>query len=228
MITIKNLTKIYNKSSSDIPALHNVSLEIGDGEMIAIMGASGSGKTTLLNIIGCLDNWSEGDYLFDETNVGTLNNNQRDKFRRQHFGFIFQQFALLKDYTVRENVELPLRAINMPKKKRYEAVTELLAKVGMEQYAKQIPAKLSGGQQQRCAIARALITEAPVILADEPTGSLDSKTGQEIIDLLIELNRLGKTIIVVTHDEKIAAQMPRTIYLKDGQIVDTPAFSISQ
>lgn len=223
MITIKNLTKIYNKNCSDIPALQNVSLEINNGEMIAIMGASGCGKTTLLNMIGCLDNWNQGDYYYDETNVGQLNNNMRDKFRRQHFGFVFQQFALLKDYTVRENVELPLRAINMQKRKRYEAVMELLAKVGMEQYANKIPAKLSGGQQQRCAIARALITEAPVILADEPTGSLDSKTGQEIIDLLIELNRLGKSIVIVTHDEKIARQMPRTIYLTDGHIVDAPA-----
>ena len=143
-----------------------------------------------------------------------------DKFRRQNFGFIFQQFALLKDYTVRENVELPLRAVNMPKKKRNEVIVDMLRKVGMEQYVDKIPAKLSGGQQQRCAIARALVTEASVILADEPTGALDSKTGQEIMDLLIQLNRSGKTIIIVTHDEKIAKQASRTIYLKDGKIVN--------
>lgn len=222
MITIKNLTKIYNKNSNDIPALQNISLEIKDGEMVAVMGASGSGKTTLLNIIGCLDSWTQGDYLFNGTDVGKLNNDKRDKFRRQNFGFIFQQFALLKDYTVRENVELPLRAINMPKKKRSEIVMDMLTKVGMEQYIDKIPAKLSGGQQQRCAIARALVTEASVILADEPTGALDSKTGLEIMELLIQLNRSGKTIIIVTHDEKISKQASRTIYLKDGNIVDAP------
>lgn len=220
MITINNLTKIYDKSSNDIPALQNISLEIKDGEMIAIMGASGSGKTTLLNIIGCMDSWNNGDYFFNGTNVGLLKGDKLDKFRRQNFGFIFQQFALLKDYTVRENVELPLRAINMPKKKRHAIVMEMLAKVCMEQYADKIPAKLSGGQQQRCAIARALVTEASVILADEPTGALDSKTGQEIIELLIQLNHSGKTIIIVTHDEKIAKQTSRTICLKDGTIVN--------
>ena len=219
MISIKNITKIYNKNSNDIPALQDVSLEINDGEMVAIMGASGSGKTTLLNILGCMDSWDEGNYLFDGTDVGKLKGYQLDKFRRQQFGFIFQQFALLKDYTVRENVELPLRALNMSKKKRYEIIMDMLGKVGMEQYADKIPAKLSGGQQQRCAIARALVTEASVILADEPTGALDSKTGKEIIDLLIQLNRSGKTVVIVTHDEKIAKQTSRMIYLKDGKIV---------
>lgn len=220
MISIQNITKIYNRNSSDLPALQNVSLEILDGEMVAIMGASGSGKTTLLNIIGCMDGWNEGSYLFNGTDVGKLKNAGLDRFRRQNFGFIFQQFALLKDYTVRENVELPLRAVHMPKKKRLEIVTDMLKKVGMEQYADKIPAKLSGGQQQRCAIARALVTEAPVILADEPTGALDSATGQEIIDLLIRLNRSGKTVIIVTHDEKVAAQASRVIYLKDGKVVE--------
>lgn len=220
MISIKNITKTYQKSSDAFPALQEISLEIRDGEMVAVMGASGSGKTTLLNIIGCMDGWDAGEYLFDDTNVGKLNNTGLDRFRRQHFGFVFQQFALLKDYTVRENVELPLRAVNMPKKKRYEIVTDMLKKVGMEEYVNQIPTKLSGGQQQRCAIARALVTEASVILADEPTGALDSKTGQEIMDLLTELNRSGKTVVIVTHDEKIAKQASRTIYLKDGKIVD--------
>lgn len=218
MISINKITKIYNKDSNDIPALQDVSIEINDGEMVAIMGASGSGKTTLLNIIGCMDGWDQGEYIFNGTSVGTLKNGTLDKFRRQNFGFIFQQFALLKDYTVRENVELPLRAVNMPRKKRNGIVMDMLEKVGMEQYVDKIPTKLSGGQQQRCAIARALVTEASVILADEPTGALDSKTGQEIIDLLIQLNRSGKTVIIVTHDEKIAKQASRIIYLKDGKI----------
>lgn len=218
MISMNKITKIYNKDSNDIPALQDVSIEINDGEMVAIMGASGSGKTTLLNIIGCMDGWNQGEYIFNETNVGKLKNDKLDKFRRQNFSFIFQQFALLKDYTVRENVELPLRAVNMPRKKRNEIVMDMLEKVGMEQYVDKIPTKLSGGQQQRCAIARALVTEASVILADEPTGALDSKTGQEIMDLLIQLNRFGKTVIIVTHDEKIAKQASRIIYLKDGKI----------
>lgn len=220
MVSIKNITKIYHKNSNGVPALQGVSLEINEGEMVAIMGASGSGKTTLLNIIGCMDGWNQGDYYFHGTNVGQLKNNRLDQFRRQNFGFVFQQFALLKDYTVRENVELPLRAVNVPKKKRHEAVADILKSVGMEQYGDKIPINLSGGQQQRCAIARALVTEAPVILADEPTGALDSRTGREIIDLLIQLNQSGKTIIIVTHDEKIAKRASRTIYLKDGKIVD--------
>lgn len=218
MISIKNITKTYNKNINNIPALQNVSLEINDGEMTAIMGASGSGKTTLLNIIGCMDGWDQGDYIFNGTDVGKLKNDRLDKFRRQNFGFVFQQFALLKDYTVKENVELPLRAVNMPRRKRKEIVVDILEKVGMGQYADKIPAKLSGGQQQRCAIARALVTNASVILADEPTGALDSKTGQEVMDLLIQMNRSGKTIIIVTHDEKIARQASKTIYLKDGKV----------
>ena len=220
MILLENIVKIYNKTN-EIPALQDVSLEVGEGEMIAIMGASGSGKTTLLNIIGCMDKCNQGNYLFRGINVTALNSGQRDKFRRQNFGFVFQQFALLKDYTVKENVELPLRAVNMPRKKRNELVTNILKVVGMEQYLDKIPTKLSGGQQQRCAIARALVTDAPVILADEPTGSLDSKTGQDIMELFVRLNHNGKTIIIVTHDEKIAKQASRIIYLKDGRIVNS-------
>ena len=219
MIALKNITKIYNEKINDIPALQNVSLKIEDGELVAIMGASGSGKSTLLNIIGCMDKWNQGEYWLNETNVGTLKDGRLDSFRRQNFGFVFQQFALLKDYTVRENVELPLRAVNMPKKKRKDVVMDMLTKVGIEQYADQIPVKLSGGQQQRCAIARALVTQAPVILADEPTGALDRTNGQEIMNLLIQLNQSGKTVIIVTHDEKIARQAKKIIYLEDGMIV---------
>ena len=218
MIILKNITKIYNKNSNDIPALQNISLEIQDGEMVSVMGASGSGKTTLLNIIGCMDNWDKGEYFLNGKNVGAFKNGKLDRFRRENFGFIFQQFALLKDYTVRENVELPLRAVGIPKKKRTEIVMEMLAKVGMVQYADKIPSKLSGGQQQRCAIARALVTEAPIILADEPTGALDSKTGGEIMEMLTRLNCLGKTIVIVTHDESIAKQTTRIIYLRDGML----------
>lgn len=216
MIQLTNIKKTYNKES--MPALQEVSLTIEKGEAIAIMGASGSGKTTLLNILGCMDTMDEGEYLYGEEKVHKLRGKKMDEFRKNNIGFVFQQFALLKDYTVLENVELPLRAMKVNRKKRKEIVMEWLKKVGMEQYADKYPTNLSGGQQQRCAIARALVSGAPVILADEPTGALDSKTGQEIIDLLLELKSLGKTVIIVTHDEKIANQTERIIRLEDGQV----------
>lgn len=216
MIRLINIKKTYNKNN--MPALQEVTLTIKKGEVVAIMGTSGSGKTTLLNIIGCMDTMDEGEYFYDEEEIHSLRGRKLDEFRKKNIGFVFQQFALLKDYTVLENVELPLRAMKMNKKKRKEIVMEWLKKVGMEQYADKLPPKLSGGQQQRCAIARALVSGAPVILADEPTGALDSKTGQEIIDLLLKLKSMGKTVILVTHDEKIANQTERIIRLEDGRI----------
>lgn len=219
MITLNQITKIYNKTENSVPALDGVSLSIMEGEAIAIMGPSGSGKTTLLNIIGCMDEPDQGKYMFDEMEINTLTKSKADLFRKKTIGFVFQQFALLKDYTVMENVEIPLIAMNVRKKKRREICHEWLSKMGMEEYEKKYPTKLSGGQQQRCAIARALVNGAPIILADEPTGALDQKNGQEIINLLLELNREGKTIIVVTHDEKVAERMNRVIYLSDGKII---------
>lgn len=219
MITLNQITKIYNKTENSVPALDGVSLSIMEGEAIAIMGPSGSGKTTLLNIIGCMDEPDQGKYMFDEMEISTLTKSKADLFRKKTIGFVFQQFALLKDYTVMENVEIPLIAMNVRKKKRREICHEWLSKMGMEEYEKKYPTKLSGGQQQRCAIARALVNGAPIILADEPTGALDQKNGQEIIKLLLELNREGKTIIVVTHDEKVAERMNRVIYLSDGKII---------
>lgn len=217
MIRLNNIKKMYNKNN--MPALQDVSLTIEKGEAVAVMGASGSGKTTLLNIIGCMDTMDEGNYFYGEEKIHMLRGRALDEFRKKNIGFVFQQFALLKDYTVLENVELPLRAMRVNKNKRKEIAMEWLKKVGMEQYADKYPTRLSGGQQQRCAIARALVSEAPVILADEPTGALDSKTGQEIIDLLLELKSLGRTVILVTHDEKIAKQAERIIQLEDGRIV---------
>ena len=219
MIKLNQITKIYNKTENSVPALDGVSLSIMEGEAIAIMGPSGSGKTTLLNIIGCMDEPDQGKYMFDEMEINTLTKSKADLFRKKTIGFVFQQFALLKDYTVMENVEIPLIAMNVRKKKRREICHEWLSKMGMEEYEKKYPTKLSGGQQQRCAIARALVNGAPIILADEPTGALDQKNGQEIIKLLLELNREGKTIIVVTHDEKVAERMNRVIYLSDGKII---------
>jgi len=218
MIELKDVTKIYNKKERQTAALDAASLKIEKGEMVAVMGASGSGKTTLLNMIGCMDVMDEGEYWFEDVAVHKLRGRSLDRFRREHIGFVFQQFALLMDYTVLENVEIPLRAVNMVKKKRREVALEWLCKVGMEAYADKYPTKLSGGQQQRCAIARALVSGTPVILADEPTGALDSKTGQEIIGLLKELNEMGKTVIIVTHDERVAVQCGRVIRIMDGKI----------
>lgn len=220
MIELKNVSRVYNKKENQTAALDGVSLKIEEGEMVAVTGVSGSGKTTLLNMIGCMDVMDEGEYWYDEIAVHKLRGRNLDIFRREHIGFVFQQFALLMDYTVLENVEIPLRAVNMGKKKRKEQAMEWLRKVGMEEYANKYPTKLSGGQQQRCAIARALVSGAPVVLADEPTGALDSKTGQEIISLLKELNEIGKTVIVVTHDEKVANRCGRVIQIVDGKVGD--------
>lgn len=219
MIILKDVTKIYNKKENTVPALDGISLSIQEGEAVAIMGPSGSGKTTLLNIIGCMDEADSGEYLYGDLAVSTLSKSKADVFRKKTIGFVFQQFALLKDYTVLENVEIPLRAMNIGKKKRKEICMSWLSRMGMAEYAKQFPTKLSGGQQQRCAIARALVTGAPIVLADEPTGALDQKTGQEIIELLLGLNQEGKTVIVVTHDEKVAERMQRIVRLSDGKIV---------
>ena len=221
MIQLTDICKIYKNSENNLPALDHVSLNVEKGEMVAIMGPSGSGKTTLLNMIGCMDRMDSGTYEYDGKAVHLLKGRALDDFRRDHIAFIFQNFAILKDYTVFENVELPLRAIGMPAKKRREQVMGILEKVGLADYAKKLPTKLSGGQQQRCAIARALVGHASLILADEPTGALDTATGQEIMNLLLELKQEGITIIIVTHDPKIAAQADRTVYIRDGKIMQS-------
>ena len=221
MIKLTNITKKYKNGTNELVALNNVSLQIEDGDFIAIMGASGSGKTTLLNIVGCMDIATDGEYFYGDMPVHSLKQNKRDEFRKNHIGFVFQNFALLKDYTVKENIEIPLRAKGYGKKKRDIMVKEILEKVGLSEYEKSLPTKISGGQQQRVAIARALVSGASVILADEPTGALDSATGQEIMELLKEINRdSGKTILLVTHDEKIASQANHIIRLEDGKIVE--------
>ena len=221
MIKLTNITKKYKNGTNELVALNNVSLQIEDGDFIAIMGASGSGKTTLLNIVGCMDTATDGEYFYGDMPVHSLKQNKRDEFRKNHIGFVFQNFALLKDYTVKENIEIPLRAKGYGKKKRDIMVKEILEKVGLSEYEKSLPTKISGGQQQRVAIARELVSGASVILADEPTGALDSATGQEIMELLKEINRdSGKTILLVTHDEKIASQANHIIRLEDGKIVE--------
>lgn len=219
MILLNEITKIYRNGDNEQLALKDINIEIQQGDLVAVMGASGSGKTTLLNILGCMDCATKGEYLFNNQMISDLSPGKADLFRREHIGFVFQNFALLKDYTLRENVELPLRAKNIPKKKRHELANDILERVGLADYIKSFPTKISGGQQQRCAIARALVTGVDVILADEPTGALDSKTGQEIINLLKEINNEGKTVVIVTHDEKIALQTNRIIRLEDGRII---------
>lgn len=218
MIILKNINKTYGSGENATHALRDVSLEIAEGEMIAIMGTSGSGKSTLLNILGCMDQFDSGEYLYRDMEVHKLSNHQLHQFRKAHVGFVFQHFALMNQYTVYENVELPLSIQNIPKKERKERVYEALTRMGIRELARKMPAKISGGQQQRCAIARALASGNELILADEPTGALDINTGNEIMNILEDLNKQGKTIVIVTHDPEIAARTQRVLHMEDGKI----------
>lgn len=218
MITLKNINKTYGNGENATHALRDVSLEIAEGEMIAIMGTSGSGKSTLLNILGCMDQFDSGEYLYRDMEVHKLSNQQQHQFRKAHVGFVFQHFALMNQYTVYENVELPLSIQNIPKKERKEKVYEALTWMGIRDLARKMPAKISGGQQQRCAIARALASGNELILADEPTGALDINTGNEIMNILEDLNKQGKTIVIVTHNPEIAARTQRVLHMEDGKI----------
>ena len=215
MIKLTNLTKEYKKPHKVI--LNKVSLTIDDNEFVAIMGKSGAGKSTLLNILGCIDHASSGEYLYDDTIVSDLSNKETHLFRKKHFSYVFQNFELIPQYTVYENVELPLLARNISNKK--EKVLKALEDVGILEHKRKKINKLSGGEQQRCAIARAIVAETDVILADEPTGSLDEQTSSEIMALLKKLHKQGKTIIIVTHDVDIANQCERCITIKDGKII---------
>lgn len=216
MIKLENIEKIYNANGVTTNALKGVSLEINRGEFLAVVGASGSGKSTLLNIIGCMDTATSGSYIYDGVEITKLNKKEFEKFRKEHVSFVFQQFALLNDYTVYENVELPLRVKNISRRHRRRLINDTLDKLGIADLEKKYPTQISGGQQQRCAIARAILAGGDLILADEPTGALDAVTGQEIVDLLKELNQDGKTVIIVTHDRKIAEQTERIIQIADG------------
>ena len=220
MIRLENISKIYDAKIDTTKALDNVSLQINDGELVAIMGPSGSGKSTLLNIIGCMDTATEGKYYVDDVEVSLLKKSQRDSFRKKNIGFVFQHFALMDYYTAYENIELPLIANNVRKSERKKIVQQQLEHLGITSQRNKLPKKMSGGQQQRVAIARALVTNVDLILADEPTGALDQKTGQEVLALLKEINSTGKTVIIVTHDEKIAADCNRVIMIQDGRIWD--------
>ena len=214
-----NLQRTFTTEEVRTIALNGVNLEINDGEFVAIMGPSGCGKSTLLNILGLLDAPTDGEYLLGGQDVSHLSEPQRDQLRKGLIGFVFQSFNLIDDLSVEENIELPLLYMRMPKAERRQRVQEAMQRMDISHRAKHFPRQLSGGQQQRVAIARAVVAGPKLILADEPTGNLDSKNGKEVMDLLKELNAEGTTIVMVTHSQKDAAQAQRTIDLFDGQIV---------
>lgn len=218
LIKLEKINKTYGKGETKAPALRNINLSIKKGEFVAIMGASGSGKTTLLNIIGLLDRADTGSYNLNDIHINKLKDRQLAAMRRRSIGFVFQNFNLLGRFNARGNVELPMAYNHLKRKERRERSTQLLKLVGLSNRMKHRPGQLSGGQLQRVAIARALANHPALILADEPTGNLDSKTGAIIINILKKLNQRGNTIIVVTHDPVIAARASRRIELKDGQV----------
>lgn len=220
MIKIENLKKVFHTEEVDTIALNGVNLEVSEGEFVAIMGPSGCGKSTLLNILGLLDNPTEGTYHLAGQEVGHLKENQRTDVRKGNIGFVFQSFNLIDELNVFENVELPLTFMGVPAAQRKQQVTEILRRMGISHRVKHYPQQLSGGQQQRVAIARAIITKPQIILADEPTGNLDSKNGTEVMELLTELNREGTTIVMVTHSQRDASYAQRIINLFDGEIVN--------
>ncbi|PVX48829.1 ABC transporter ATP-binding protein [Hallella colorans] len=221
MIKIENLTKIFRTEEVETVALNGVNMQVGDGEFVAIMGPSGCGKSTLLNILGLLDNPTEGQYFLDGEEVGRLRERNRTKYRKGRIGFVFQSFNLIDELTVEENVELQLKYLDVPRKERRERVLEILRKVNLSQRARHYPQQLSGGQQQRVAIARAVVGHPKLILADEPTGNLDSKNGLEVMQLLSKLNAEGTTIVMVTHSRHDATYANRVVNLFDGQIVES-------
>lgn len=220
MIKIENIKKVFRTEDVETWALREVSLEVKVGEFVAIMGPSGCGKSTLLNILGLLSSPSEGTYMLDGKDVSTLSESDRIKLRKGALGFVFQSFNLIDELNVSENIELPLLYMGVSAKDRKEAVKAVIDRVAMGHRAKHFPAQLSGGQQQRVAIARAVISNPKLILADEPTGNLDSKNGREVMELLKELHREGTTIVMVTHSQRDASYADRTINLFDGQIVN--------
>ena len=219
MIKTENLTKAFRTEEVETTALNNVNLHIKKGEFVAIMGPSGCGKSTLLNIIGLLDNPTDGVYYFDGTDVSKLKESQRTGLRKGNIGFVFQSFNLIDDLTVFENVELPLIYLKVKASERKRMVEEVLERMKIGHRSKHFPQQLSGGQQQRVAIGRAVVAKPKLILADEPTGNLDSKNGLEVMKLLSELNKEGTTIIMVTHSEHDAGFAHRVINLFDGQII---------
>jgi putative ABC transport system ATP-binding protein len=218
LIEIKNLTKNYVMGEIEVPALKGIDLKIAENEYVAIMGPSGSGKSTLMNILGCLDTPTTGQYLFNQVDVSPLDDDALSKMRNKEIGFIFQTFNLLPKMTALHNVELPLMYGGVPKQDRKARALDALERVGLADRIGHKPSELSGGQRQRVAIARALVTKPGILLADEPTGALDSKTGVEIMALFDQLHQEGNTIIVITHEREIAEYSHRIIHVKDGLV----------
>ena len=220
MIKVENLSKSFRTEEVETIALNGVSFEVKDGEFVAIMGPSGCGKSTLLNILGLLDNPTDGKYWLDGKEVDSLKEKDRTDVRKGQIGFVFQSFNLIDELNVEENIELPLTYLNIPAKERKQRVQEIMKRMAISHRAKHFPHQLSGGQQQRVAIARAVVFDPKIILADEPTGNLDSKNGIEVMKLLTELNQEGTTIVMVTHSDRDASMAQRVIKLFDGKIVE--------
>ncbi len=223
MIDIKDLCKVYLVGDERVRALDHATLHIYPKEFVSIVGPSGSGKSTLMNIIGCLDAADAGSYHLDNLPIESYTENQLAQIRNQKIGFVFQSFNLIPKLTAEENVELPLIYQKVPRAQRVERVKAALERVGLSKRAKHLPTELSGGQQQRVAIARAIVTRPKLILADEPTGALDSKTSQEIMDIFHELHHQGNTIVLITHDPNVAKQASRSIHILDGRITEVKA-----
>lgn len=223
MIHLQGISKSYRAGKRALPVLRNINLHIGAGELVAIMGSSGSGKSTLLNILGILDDYDEGTYELDGTRMRNLSERQAAIYRNQFLGFVFQSFNLLGLKTALENVELPLQYRGVPRRQRRHMALAALERVGLAARAEHLPSELSGGEKQRVAIARALVTKPRLVLADEPTGALDTKTSDQIMSLLQEANASGVTMVIVTHEPDIAARCRCVIRIRDGQIQEDPA-----
>ena len=216
MIKLEEAVKKYGSPSQETTALNHVTLAISEGEMVAVLGKSGCGKSTLLNILGGMDRLNSGKYFFGGKEVSSFGTLRLHQFRKKNIGFVFQNFALLNRYTVYENMEIPLLARN--RKNYRKEIMECLEKLGIEEYAHKLPQMMSGGQQQRCAIGRALMTDCRLLLCDEPTGALDSKTSKDVMDILCKENQNGKTIIIATHDSGVAGRCSRIVNMEDGRI----------
>ncbi len=218
MIELKNLSKVYRTAYMETTALNNINIQIGKGEFVAVMGPSGCGKSTLLNVVGMIDSPSGGEYYFDGEEVGHRSENELVDLRKQNIGFIFQNFNLIDDLSVHENVDLPLLYLGIPKKERRERVDKALELVGLESRARHKPLELSGGQQQRVAVARSVVGDPKLILADEPTGNLDTKNGDDVMNMLKMLKNKGVTILMVTHSPEHGARADRIIEMLDGEV----------
>lgn len=218
MIDLRDISKMYLVGDEEVRALDHASMHIKKGEFVSIIGPSGSGKSTLMNIIGCLDIADAGGYLLDNIPIEDYTENELAQIRNRKIGFVFQSFNLIPKLTAEENIELPLIYQGVKREERKVRVKEAIEKVKLEKRAKHLPTELSGGQQQRVAIARAIVTKPSLILADEPTGNLDSKTGEEIMDIFRELHRQGNTIVLITHDDEVAKQASRSIHIRDGKV----------